>query len=157
LSGNEFLVRPDGTVSLGAWGTVPVAGLTPEAAADAVRRKLAAFLRVNGTDAPADSLVVSVEVKTANSKVYYVITDGHGTGEQVLRQPLTGRETVLDAVAAVPGLAAVAGTRTIHVARKGPAGDQVLPVDWVAITQFGNTATNYQLLPGDRVYVTGGR
>jgi len=32
-------------------------------------------------------------------------------------------------------------------------GDQILPVDWRAIVQGGSTATNYQLFPGDRVYV----
>ena len=30
---------------------------------------------------------------------------------------------------------------------------QTLSVDWQAITQRGETATNYQILPGDRVYV----
>ncbi len=42
------------------------------------------------------------------------------------------------------------------MARPGPANsghDQILPVDWAAITRNGSTATNYQLLPGDRVYV----
>jgi polysaccharide export outer membrane protein len=29
----------------------------------------------------------------------------------------------------------------------------VLPVDWYAITQCADATTNYQLLPGDRVYV----
>jgi polysaccharide export outer membrane protein len=29
----------------------------------------------------------------------------------------------------------------------------VLPVDWKAITRCGETATNYQVLPGDRIYV----
>jgi hypothetical protein len=28
-----------------------------------------------------------------------------------------------------------------------------MPVDWVAITTRGRTETNYQLLPGDRLYV----
>jgi polysaccharide export outer membrane protein len=32
-------------------------------------------------------------------------------------------------------------------------GDQILPVDWLAITQRADTETNFQLLPGDRVYV----
>ena len=34
----QHLVRPDGTVGLGTWGSVPVAGLTLDEAADAVRR-----------------------------------------------------------------------------------------------------------------------
>ena len=29
----------------------------------------------------------------------------------------------------------------------------MLPVDWCGIVQRGNTSTNYQLMPGDRVYV----
>ena len=28
-----------------------------------------------------------------------------------------------------------------------------MPVDWIAISQRGDPATNYQLMPGDRVYV----
>jgi hypothetical protein len=28
-----------------------------------------------------------------------------------------------------------------------------LPVDWVAITKGGSTVTNYQILPGDRVFI----
>ena len=31
--------------------------------------------------------------------------------------------------------------------------DQVMPVDWVAITKGGSTTTNYQILPGDRIFV----
>jgi polysaccharide export outer membrane protein len=30
---------------------------------------------------------------------------------------------------------------------------QVYPVDWKAITRCADTATNYQVLPGDRIYV----
>jgi polysaccharide export outer membrane protein len=29
-----------------------------------------------------------------------------------------------------------------------------LPVDWLAVTQRGDISTNYQILPGDRVYVS---
>jgi hypothetical protein len=42
------------------------------------------------------------------------------------------------------------------VARPGPAGspcDQILDVDWSAVTKRGRVETNYQLLPGDRLYV----
>jgi protein involved in polysaccharide export with SLBB domain len=91
-----------------------------------------------------------------NSKVYYVITDGGGYGEQVIRLPITGNETVLDAVSQINGLSAVSSRHHIWVARPVPAdlhSELVLPVDWIGITQHGNTATNYQLIPGDRVYV----
>ena len=68
-------------------------------------------------------------------------------------------ETVLDAIAAVPGLAAQADRRAIRVVRAGSAGaeHQILPVDWNAIIRRGDARTNYALMPGDRVYVTGAR
>ena len=90
-----------------------------------------------------------------NSKVYYVITDGGGYGEQVYRVPVTGSETVLDAISQINGLPPVASKRRIWIARRNPgdAGPQVYPVNWHAITQEGISTTNYQVLPGDRIYV----
>jgi polysaccharide export outer membrane protein len=32
-------------------------------------------------------------------------------------------------------------------------GQQIIPVDYVAITQHGIAETNYQIMPGDRIYV----
>ncbi len=173
LGGNEFAVRPDGTVSIGGWGTVIVAGLAPEKAADAVRQKLAAFTQAKGADA-AGHFVVTVEVKAQTAahtgtpiapevkpspvvggKACYVILDGGVNGEQVIKVPYNGTETVVDAIAHVPGLANDAAKRTIYLLRKGPAGtaQQALPVDWAAITQRGDTKTNYPLQPDDRVYL----
>ena len=72
----------------------------------------------------------------------------------VVKLPATGNETVLDAVAQVNGLIAVSDAHRIWVARPGPDGcESVLPVDWNGITACGKTGTNYQILPGDRVYV----
>jgi polysaccharide export outer membrane protein len=97
---------------------------------------------------------VSVDVYAYNSKFYYVITDFAGSGEQVVRLPSTGNETVLDAISLIGGLSAVSSTR-LWIARPAPdgCGDQILPVDWKGITRRGNTRTNYQILPGDRVFV----
>lgn len=152
----EYLVRPDGTVGLGVWGAVKVGGLTADRAAEEIRRRLATFTQVNGTRSGTENLSVTVELKAANSKVYYLITDVSGR-EEVTRLPCTGRETILDAVAAVAGLAAVADRRTIRLVRKGSPGSalQTLPVDWTAIIHRGDTRTNYILQPDDRVYVSG--
>jgi polysaccharide export outer membrane protein len=154
----DYAIRPDGTVSLGVWGAVKVAGLAPEGAAEEIRRRLANFTQINGTSSRTENLAVTVEVKSNNSRFYYVITEG-ASGEEVKRLPCTGRETILDAVAAIPGLAATADRRTIRVVRRGAAGaaNQVLPVDWAAILQRGDTRTNYVILPDDRIYVSGGR
>lgn len=152
----QFQVRIDGSVGLGYWGSVPIAGLTLEQAADAIRHYLIQSDTLQRLKIKPENVVVIVDVLAYNSKRYYVITDGGGYGEQVFPFPVTGSETVLDALANVNGLPAVASRRNIWVARRTPHPDQpwqILPVDWVGITQHGITATNYQLLPGDRIYV----
>ncbi len=145
----QHLVRPDGTVGLGSYGSVYVAGLTLNDARAAIEKHLSNYLL---------DPEVSVDVLAYNSKVYWVILDGAGYGEQIVELPITGNETVLNALAKVNGLGGVSSKKHIWVARPAPAGfscDQVMPVDYCAIVQRGNTETNYQLLPGDRVYVKG--
>ena len=34
---------------------------------------------------------------------------------------------------------------------------KILPVDWIGVAQCGQSATNYQIFPGDRVYVDSSR
>jgi protein involved in polysaccharide export with SLBB domain len=99
---------------------------------------------------------VSIDIAGYNSKVFYVITDNAGYGEAVYRLPLTGNDTVLDALSQTFGLPPTASKKRIWVARPVPADsgcEQILPVDWCAITQRGLTDSNYQILPGDRIYV----
>jgi len=145
LSGRH-LVRPDGTISLGSYGSVYVAGMSLAQAKEAIETYLSKYLY---------KPEVAVDVYSYNSKFYYVVTDFAGNGEQVVRLPHTGNETVLDAVSLVGGLSAVS-SRQIWVARPAPTecgNDQILPVDWCGITRKGQVKTNYQLMPGDRVYV----
>jgi polysaccharide export outer membrane protein len=143
----EHLIRPDGTISLGVYGCVYVAGLNLCQAREVIEHYLSRYLQ---------NPQISLDVLGFNSKVYYVIFDGGGYGQQVYRLPITGNETVLDAIGLLNGLPAVSSRKRIWVARPSPADsgcDQVLPVDWMAITEGGSTGTNYQILPGDRVYV----
>jgi polysaccharide export outer membrane protein len=142
----EHLVGPDGTINLGTYGSVQVTGMTLDEAKQAIETQLSKYL-----DAP----LVSVDVFSYNSKVYYVITEGAGQGDNVARFPVTGNETVLDAIAQINGLSKLS-SKDIWIARPAPSGigcDQVLPVDIDAIMKGGATATNYQLLPGDRVFI----
>jgi protein involved in polysaccharide export with SLBB domain len=144
----EHLVRPDGTISMGMYGAVYVAGMTLGQVKCTVEKHLEAYL-INPQ--------ISVDVFAYNSRKIYIIADGAGYGQQVIALPATGNETVLDAISRVQGLPAVASLKKIWVARPAPAGhpcSQVLPVDWKAITQAGQTTTNYQLLPGDRIYIS---
>ena len=196
----QHLVGMDGTVKLGIWGEVCLAGLTREAAQERVRAhvirrireenaKLPADLRDNGKlpaellpqlgdpSAPApkiekkneallrrlkfppdldpSQLLISVDVLAYNSKSYYVITDGAGYGEQIYRAQFTGNETVLDALSQINGIPAVGSKRHVWVARRTPhgVGEQILHVDYNGTSALGLAETNYQILPGDRVYV----
>jgi protein involved in polysaccharide export with SLBB domain len=143
----EHLVRPDGTISLGTYGDLYVAGLNRCQVRNLIEQLLAQYLL---------DPQVSLDILGYNSKVYYVIFDGGGYGQQVYRLPITGNETVLDAIGLLNGLPAVSSRKKMWLARPSPADhgcDQVLPVDWTAITEGASVRTNYQLLPGDRVYV----
>lgn len=152
----QFNVRPDGSVGLGFWGVVPVAGLTLDQAAEAIRSHLIQQGTINRFDTKPDRIIVIVDVLAYNSKTYHVITDGGGFGEQVFQFPITGSECVLNALSNIGGLPDVASKRNIWVARRTPHPGQpwqILPVDWVGMTQHGNSFTNYQVMPGDRIYV----
>ena len=142
----EHLVSPDGTVNLGTYGQVYVAGMPLEEAKAAIEEQLSKKL---------DNPQVSVSVFAYNSKVYYVITQGAGSGDQVSRLPITGNETVLDAIAQIGALSRLS-SKNIWIARPAPGGsgcDVTLPVDWDDIAAGAATATNYQILPGDRIFI----
>jgi polysaccharide biosynthesis/export protein len=141
----QHLVGPDGTITLGSYGSVQVVGLTLAETRTAIQRHL--------SDKFQDP-VVSVDVYAYNSKVYYVITQGAGTGDQVAKFPITGNDTVLDALANINGTTQVS-SKKIWIARPVPESSEleILPVDWQGITAQAATGTNYQLFPGDRVFV----
>lgn len=142
----QHLVAMDGRVNLGTYGSVYVAGMTLDEARAAIELKLTERL---------DDPEVFVDVLAYNSKVYYIITQGAGLGDDVTRQPITGNETVIDAVAALGGISQVSSTR-MWIARPAPNGvgcEQILPIEWNDIAQGASTATNYQLMPGDRLFI----
>jgi polysaccharide export outer membrane protein len=141
----QKLVGPDGTVNLGTYGNVYVAGMTIQQATDAIKEHLSQFL---------EETMISVDVLAYNSKAYYVITQGAGLGDNILKFAVTGNETVLDALAQVNGLSA-RSSKNIWIARPSPETGcfQVLPVEWHEIVRGGKAGTNYQIMPGDRVFI----
>lgn len=141
----EHLVAPDGTINLGHYGRVRVVGMTVEEAKAAIEMQLAQHL---------ENPQVALDVFGYNSKVYYVISQGAGLGDQVTILPLKGNETVLDAIGQVEGLSSVSSTE-MWIARPNmrDCPPRILPIDWCGITQSGDATTNYQILPGDRLYV----
>jgi polysaccharide biosynthesis/export protein len=162
----ERLVRPDGKISLSFYGDVYVAGLT----LDEIKEKIVLHLRKFLPDevlglteidnktgkvveiAPRDSPRVFVDVTAYNSKFYYVQGDVAAPG----KMPITGNETVLDAINYAGGLIPTAAPQNIRLVRPAPPGaccEQLLPVNLAAIVSAGDPTTNYQLMPGDRIVV----
>jgi polysaccharide export outer membrane protein len=144
----QYLVASDGRINLRQYGTVLIKGMTIEEARQAIEKHLAKYFV---------SPEVSVDIHGYNSQVYYVVTDGAGMGDNVKRLPITGNETVLDAIAAIGGLSQMSGKK-MWIARPSAGNVEkgtVLPIDYAAITQGGATATNYQIMPGDRIFIEG--
>jgi protein involved in polysaccharide export with SLBB domain len=136
-------ILPDGTIQLGRYGRVYVAGKTIEEIEDAVKQAVAAQTK--------DAGPITVRVVVRQSKVYYVIGEVNAPGTF----QLSGRETVLDAILAAGGLNDRASRRNIILSRPSPpcGGRTVLPICYPEIVQLGDTSTNYQIQAGDRIYV----
>jgi RNA polymerase sigma factor (sigma-70 family) len=162
----ERLVRPDGTISLGFYGDVYVAGKTLPEVKEAVIEHLRPALSdealglaivdpdtgMTTTFEPTGSRTVYVDVASYNSKSYYVAGDVWTPG----KYPITGNETVLDAINNAAGLLFDVDKSTVQLVRPAPPGaccEQTLPVDLAAILK-GKIATNYQVLPADRILVS---
>jgi polysaccharide biosynthesis/export protein len=147
----EHLVRPDGTVGLGTYGNVRVVGLTLTQAKQVIEMHLSKYVQ---------QPEIAVDVASYNSKVFFVIYDGAGNGQQIVMLPCTGNDTVLRAIAQLNGLPPLSSKFHLWIARPSPveAGRElIMPIDWIAITTRGQSKTNYQLLPGDRLYVSGNK
>jgi polysaccharide export outer membrane protein len=136
-------VLPDGTIQLGRYGQLAVAGKTvPQIEADA---------RAQIETQTKDAGPITVRLVTRVSKVYYVLGEVNAPGAF----PLQGRETVLDAILAAGGLNDRASRKFITLSRPThPDGCRVvLPVCYNEIVQLGDTSTNYQIAAGDRIFV----
>jgi protein involved in polysaccharide export with SLBB domain len=135
-------VSADGSVDLGEYGRVKVASLTLEQSEDLIESAIAAV-----EQEPA-----SINVRLLQSvDRFYVIGEVNSPGSY----PLIGHETVLDGIVAAGGLTLRASACDLLLARPtDPCSCRVtLPVCYRAITQLGDTTTNYQLKPGDRIFV----
>lgn len=135
-------VLPDGTIDLGGYGRVIVAGLTIEQAEQLVETTL--------HDAGEEGERVNIRL-IEPQLVFYVLGEVSSPGSY----PLTGNETVLDGILKAGGLTSRASPCDILLARPTPPPScrVTLPICYRQITQLGDTSTNYQLQPGDRIFV----
>lgn len=136
-------ILPDGTIELGEYGRPMVVGKTTAAIEADIRNLVRAKEK---KDVP-----LTVRLIGRQSKVFYVLGEVNSPGSF----PLSGRETVLDGLMAAGGLTRQAQEKKIILVRPThPDGcREVLPVCYPQIVQLGDAATNYQLRPGDRIFV----
>lgn len=150
----DQVIQPDGTIDLGKYGRIVVAGKRVEdveiCIQDIVNADAELIAALEEADIAGPELV-NVRIIDPRASQFYVLGAVSSPGAY----PYAGRETVLDAILAAGGLADNARRCEIILSRPSPVGDcrTVLPVCWDHIVQLGDTTTNYQLMPGDRVFV----
>jgi polysaccharide export outer membrane protein len=141
--GGTHLIGPDGHLNLGTFGGVYVAGMTIEEARQAIEKTLGEHF-----EKPS----IAVTVTAYNSKVFYVIVEGREKGDSIHRFPMTGNDTVFDALAQVN--ATIRKDMKIWISRPSAEGAfQQIPVDWARLKSGEDSARRYQLQPGDRVFL----
>jgi polysaccharide export outer membrane protein len=147
------LVQPDGTIDFGFLGEIYLAGLTLSEAEAKIAQTLAPLAARRRLREPIEVAVRNVTPRGDSSKRYYVL----GTVTTQGSFPITGNETVVDGILQA-GLRSNSLPEKAYLARPHPAGGppQIFRIEWEAI-KLGDTVTNYQLFPGDRIIVPGGR
>ena len=153
FSVSTMTVQADGTIDTGFLGDVYVAGLTLEQ----VEQKFAQILNAHAGHSALQRDPYQVSVRLVNgsaSKSYYVL----GTVTTQGKFPVTGSETVLDAIVTA-GLRTNSIPEKAYLVRPHPHGgpNLILKIDWIGIKERGDTLTNYQVFPGDRIIVPGGK
>ena len=94
---------------------------------------------------------ISARLVNWDSKRIYVLGEVNSPGSFVF----LGSETVLDAILEAGGLNKNANQHQIIISRPSDCNScrEVMHVCYDQIVQLGDTSTNYQLQPGDRVFV----
>ncbi len=144
LPGDQVVLQ-DGTIDLAEFGRPVVAGKTVPQIESEVQQLIAAKAK------DKDEAQVNVRLVGRVSKVFYVLGEVNAPGAF----PLAGRETVLDGIIAAGGITRRANTKKVILSRPTqPDGCRVvLPICYDNIVQLGDTTTNYQLQPGDRIFI----
>lgn len=150
----DQVIQPDGTIDLGKYGRLVIAGKRIEeveaCVEDLVNADPELIEALEEADLPRPERI-NVRLIDPRGSQFYVLGAVNSPGAY----PYTGRETVLDAILAAGGLGDNARRCEIILSRPSPISScrTVLPVCWDNIVQLGDTTTNYQLMPGDRIFV----
>lgn len=134
----QAVVRANGRISV-LQGEVNVDGLTVEQAASEIIRSLSRFFRQPSVD---------VSVKEYNSKKISILGAMGSTGRGAVL-PLTGRTTLIEAIARVGGFGPTARTEEIRITR----GDKTYTVNMFQYLQEAERAQDVILDAGDTILI----
>ena len=136
----EVTVRPDGRISMDLIGDVDVEGRTiAEVRAEITRRMSEYIVRPD----------VTVVLARSNSRRIYVFGEVRITGAY----PIIGNIDARGALGLAGGPTRFSKLSTSRLVRQEAAGQRVYQVNLEAITLYGDGRTNYELQPGDVLYV----
>ena len=133
----EVPVRPDGYISLPIAGELVAAGKTPTALEQEIRQKLLPYVQ---------DPRVTVIVKQMNSSRVFVTGEVAHPGAY----PLSGRTSLVQAIALAGGLSEFASENSIVVIRNG---GKRIPVSYSELISDDGSAPQFVLEPGDTVVV----
>ncbi|MGB7323535.1 MAG: polysaccharide biosynthesis/export family protein [Rubripirellula sp.] len=162
---SDQTVQQDGTIDLGDYGKFAVAGMTTMEIQQQVQHRVASReiekhnTRIalashrDGDDVSPDPDDFGLSVRLVNKEAGMIYVMGEVNAPS--SYPLVGSETVLDAIIAAGGLSDRSNAHKVVLTRPQLDGQPrvILPVCYHQILQLGDVSTNYQLLPGDRIYV----
>jgi len=134
-SGN-FVVRPDGKVSVPLVGEIQAAGLTPEKLSESIAESLQKVM-VHPE--------VTVGVEKVNSKKYYIQGEVNRPGSY----PLVIDTTILEALVNAGGFRDFANTKKIVILR----GTERIKFNYNQVTHGKKMEQNILLKPGDQIIV----
>jgi polysaccharide biosynthesis/export protein len=141
---SDQTILPDGTIDLGRYGRLIVAGKTVPEVEEMVKEAV--------TKVTKDAGFIDVRLVSRQTKLYYVLGEVQTPG----KFPISGYETTLDGILQAGGLTENASPSRIILVRPsidGGCAGIVYAINYPRIVQLGNAANNYQLQPGDRIYV----
>jgi polysaccharide biosynthesis/export protein len=133
----DATVRPDGMITVPLLGDVPAAGLVPSQLASTLVARLQEFI---------ESPRVTVSVSQTTSARVYVVGQMTRPGEF----PLSGRMTVLKALALAGGFKEFAKSESIVIIREDQT---VIPFNYKRIADGKDVSQNVLLAAGDTIVV----
>jgi len=136
----EFVVRPDGQISMPLLNDVAAAGLTPEQLREVVVKAATKYL---------EDPNVTVVVKAINSRKVHIT----GMVQKPGAYPLIAPTTVLQLISVAGGLHEFADAKKILIVRTEKGRQVSYKFNYKDVSQGKNLNQNIELKPGDSVIV----